>query len=151
MKELRAFAIMGEPRGKGRPRFSGKGGFVRTYTDEATRKYEREVSFAYNEVYGEYEMFAEDVPLAVEITAFYKIPTATSKKKKELMLLGEVRPTKKPDIDNVGKIILDSLNGQAFADDKQVVSLKINKYYSDEPKVVVTIIEDKPSKVPFER
>ena len=33
------------------------------------------------------------------------------------MFKGEMLPTKKPDVDNIIKIILDSLNGLAYKDD----------------------------------
>jgi Holliday junction resolvase RusA-like endonuclease len=55
------------------------------------------------------------------------------------MLKGIIRPTKKPDIDNVAKIILDSLNCICYKDDTQIVSLIVNKYYSQEPRVEVVI------------
>ena len=48
-------------------------------------------------------------------------------------------PTKKPDTDNIAKTILDSLNGIAFEDDKQVVALLVKKLYGEEAKVVVSL------------
>lgn len=50
-------------------------------------------------------------------------------------------PTKKPDSDNIAKIICDSLNGIAYHDDSQIVELYICKSYSENPKVIVTIAE----------
>lgn len=50
-----------------------------------------------------------------------------------------MRPLKKPDIDNVCKIILDALNGIAYHDDKQVVDLGIRKFYNDTPGVIVFV------------
>ena len=47
---------------------------------------------------------------------------------------------KKPDCDNIAKIILDSLNGIAFKDDNQVSKLEVNKVYGTEDKVEVEII-----------
>lgn len=40
------------------------------------------------------------------------------------------RPDKKPDIDNILKIVLDGLNGVAYADDKQVIEVRCRKFYS---------------------
>lgn len=51
----------------------------------------------------------------------------------------ELRPTKKPDLDNVIKSILDALNKVAYHDDTQIVSLSMEKFYSDSPRVEVTI------------
>ncbi|WP_460268332.1 RusA family crossover junction endodeoxyribonuclease [Clostridium sp. CTA-17] len=42
------------------------------------------------------------------------------------------KPTKKPDVDNIAKIILDSLNGVAYKDDSQIVDLRIIKSYTEE-------------------
>ena len=54
------------------------------------------------------------------------------------MLSGLISPTKKPDVDNVIKIILDALNGFAWHDDSQVVNLQIEKKYTQrEPFVEV--------------
>ena len=57
------------------------------------------------------------------------------------MLCGRILPTKKPDVDNVAKIILDGLNCIAWDDDTQVVDLSVSKYYSEEPRVSVMIEE----------
>ena len=53
----------------------------------------------------------------------------------------KIRPLKKPDADNVVKVYLDALNTVAFHDDTQVVDLQLRRFYSYEPRVVVTIQE----------
>ena len=40
-----------------------------------------------------------------------------------------VPPVCKPDVDNIGKIALDALNGLAWTDDKQVTALIVRKKY----------------------
>ena len=87
-------------------------------------------------------MLYTDIPLRVRILAKFPIPESWSKKNKEKALKGEIMPNKKPDLDNIAKIILDGLNGVAYTDDKQVTSMEIEKVYSDEPCVVVCIAED---------
>ena len=57
------------------------------------------------------------------------------------MLNNEIYPTIKPDTDNIAKSILDSLNGIAYKDDKQVVKLNVDKRYNEEPSVRVWISE----------
>ena len=48
--------------------------------------------------------------------------------------------TKKPDIDNVAKSVLDALNGLAFDDDSLIHDLQIIKRYTiGEPRVEVTM------------
>lgn len=67
------------------------------------------------------------------------IPASKSKKFKEQALNGLQLPIKKPDVDNVAKIILDSISGIVYKDDKQIVKLTVSKKYSDIPKVEVKI------------
>ncbi len=57
------------------------------------------------------------------------------------MLQNIVSPTKKPDIDNIAKVILDALNKLAFKDDNQITKLSIEKVYSEEEKVYVKVEE----------
>ena len=57
------------------------------------------------------------------------------------MLIG-ISPTKKPDIDNIVKVVLDAMNKFAFRDDTQIVKLEVEKLYtSDEEKLVIQIQE----------
>ena len=81
-----------------------------------------------------------DKPLSVIINVYKSIPQSYSKKAQEKALAGEIRPTTKPDCDNIAKNINDALNGVAYPDDKQIVSLSINKFYSDDERVEITII-----------
>ena len=64
-----------------------------------------------------------------------------AKKKKEAKLSGKIRPTVKPDNDNIAKSVLDALSGLAYGDDKKIVELKVRKYYGVEPYVYVKLIE----------
>ncbi len=57
------------------------------------------------------------------------------------MLSESISPTKKPDIDNIIKIILDAMNKFAFKDDTQVTKLEIEKKYARSPKVYIKIEE----------
>ncbi|MDM0721918.1 RusA family crossover junction endodeoxyribonuclease [Clostridium perfringens] len=45
---------------------------------------------------------------------------------------GLEKPKKKPDADNIGKIILDSLNGIAYKDDAYVADFRVIKEYTEE-------------------
>ena len=57
------------------------------------------------------------------------------------MVAGLIHPTKKPDADNIAKIIMDALNGVAYEDDRQVVELIVRKFFSDTAYVDVFIDE----------
>ena len=134
------FTIRGEPKGKGRPKFSRQGNIVRTYTPDATANYENYVKMEYWNQCGQ-RMFTKGGQLDMRLTAYFAIPASTSKKRQQLMRDKVIRPTKKPDMDNIIKIIADALNGIAYYDDSQIVDTAVRKFYSDEPRVVVKISE----------
>lgn len=70
-----------------------------------------------------------------------EIPLDEKKKEKEKMLTGEIKPVVKPDVDNVAKSILDSLNGIIYLDDKQIIELDIEKLYEKTSWTKVKIVE----------
>lgn len=132
--------IPGEPTGKGRPRVFNRGGKSMAMTPEKTVMYENLIKMCFTEQGGQ---FLGENPLAMKVTAFYAIPKSASKKKAESMRSGEIRPTKKPDVDNIVKIVADSLNGVAYKDDSQIVSLRnVDKFYDDVPRVVVELSDE---------
>lgn len=137
------FTILGEPKGKGRPRFCRNTGHATTPKD--TVNYETLVYMEYLKQCNEFR-FPDDVMLDMRIKAYYSIPKSTSKKKRTAMLAGEIRPTKKPDMDNVVKIIADALNQVAYRDDTQIVDCQCRKFYSENPRVEVTIKTVEPKK-----
>lgn len=137
MDEVR-FTVPGKPFGKQRPRVVSRGKFSTAYTPKETVQYENLVKMCYREAAGE-EMFPEDAMLDVRIYAFYEVPRSASKKKKMAMLLQEIRPTKKPDSDNICKVVCDSLNMVAYHDDASIVDAQVRKFYSERPRVEVII------------
>ena len=134
------FEIPGEPQGKGRPRFSSIAGHVRARTPDKTVLYENLVKTAYVAA-ADGKTFSGDAMLRMSIIAWFSMPKSASRKRLEDMRCCNVRPTKKPDIDNIAKVVADSLNGIAYRDDAQIVGMTVGKYYNDTPKVTV-IIED---------
>lgn len=133
------FTVLGEPSGKGRPRFSGyTGANGRAYTPKKTVMYENLVKLEYEKQCGEFR-FPDGAMLDMRIMAYYGIANSKSKKMKEKMRAGIVRPTKKPDMDNCLKVIADSLNNIAYRDDTQIVDCQVRKFFSDEPRVVIKI------------
>ena len=69
------------------------------------------------------------------------IPSSWSKKKQAAAEAGEVRPTGRPDLDNIVKLYADAFNGVVWRDDSQVVRVVSEKRYSDRPGVLVTVME----------
>ncbi|BED91703.1 MAG: RusA family crossover junction endodeoxyribonuclease [Candidatus Azobacteroides pseudotrichonymphae] len=134
------FTIAGNPQGKARPRFKKINDKVLAFTPTKTRGYETKVRNEYKETI-RYK-FPKDIPIAVAIIAYYKIPKGISKIKRKEMIEGKISPTKRPDSDNVIKTILDALNGIAFHDDSQVFRIEFEKRYGEIPMVKVAIAND---------
>lgn len=133
------FFVPGKPIGKGRPRVCRKV----TYTPKPTKDYENLVRQCYIAKYADKQPIPAKIPLKVSIIANYPITQSMPKKQVKIIENGgafTVRPTKKPDADNISKIILDALNGLAYYDDNQVVTLRIDKCYAkDESQVGVYV------------
>lgn len=134
------FSVEGPPQGKGRPRFARRGSFVQTYTDSKTLTYENTIKASAMLAMGASEPL--ETPVSVFLYARVPIPKSYSKKRIEACLKGLERPTKKPDVDNIAKAFLDSMNGVVYLDDTQVVSLHSTKVYSAVPGVDVMIMEE---------
>jgi Holliday junction resolvase RusA-like endonuclease len=126
--------LAGEPIGKGRPRFSRASGTV--YTPEKTARFEERLGWAAQQTMRGTPLF--EGPLIVHLHAHMSIPASKPKKWKAGALAGEIRPTKKPDADNFAKV-LDAMNKVVWVDDSQIVQLIVEKWFSPEPKLIVTV------------
>jgi Holliday junction resolvase RusA-like endonuclease len=127
----------GEPIAKGRPRFARAGNRAFAYTPAKTRNYEKELASAARAAMGSRPLFAGALTLCV--IAYLQVPASWSKKKQEQATRGEIRPAKRPDVDNFAKAALDALLGVVYVDDSQVVSLYASKYYSAKPAISITL------------
>lgn len=135
------FTIRGIPKTKARPRIVRKGDKIITYSPSA--KYEKDfLSLCFQ--YMPDEPIKE--PIKIICNFYMPIPTSFSKKKKLQAKNKEIRPVVRPDIDNLLKLVLDALNNRFFLDDKQVVSLSVEKFYSEIPRTEVEIIKIKEAK-----
>lgn len=132
------FSVEVVPVGKGRPRFSRRGGFVRTYTDAKTLAFEARVREACAQAMGSMEPLA--TPMHLRIEAWLPVPASWSKKRRQEALDGLVMPGK-PDLDNIAKAVMDGCQGALFLDDKQVCQLRVAKRYAATPLVEVYAFE----------
>jgi len=130
------FDVPGDPVGKGRPRISTRGGFARAYTPAKTADYEAVVRSA-----AMVAMSGQDPatgPLRVVLEACKGIPKSWSaSRRRKALEQGEFWA--KPDIDNVLKIVLDSMNGIIYIDDGQIVIASVSKRYSDIGRVGIRV------------
>ena len=131
------FEMDGEIVGKARPRMNTYTG--RAYTPNKTKNYEYCLRQWFCMKYPKFRPLENR--LKVKIIAYFDIVKSTSKKKAAEMLDGKISPTKKPDIDNITKIVLDAMNKFAFKDDTQVTKLEVEKVYSQTPKIYIKIEE----------
>lgn len=120
--------LAGEPRGSGRPRFSRKTGFA--YTPPETRNYHAALRMAAQQAMASTPPLAG--PLKVTVEAVFTVPASWSKRKRAAALAGVIRPTGKPDCDNILKAI-DGCNTVAWGDDAQIVDGRIVKLYGEAP------------------
>jgi len=138
-----SFEIPGEPVGKGRPRFvtKGRGGkplpFPMVYTPVKTKEYEAKVITCFLEIAKKRLLIEGAVSLS--IYAHYGIAKSGTKAIKELKESQKKPVLKKPDADNVMKIIKDALNNVAYKDDAQVTEAAIEKKWSYDPHVSVLL------------
>ena len=123
--------------GKQRPRMNTYTG--KAYTPTRTKNYEYLVRQIFVYKYPQFIPIENRVRLT--IIAYFELPKKRSKLQEVQMLADIISPTKKPDWDNIGKIISDALNKFAFRDDSQITESIIIKKYARTPKVVVKIEE----------
>ena len=129
------FELFGNPVAQQRPRFARKGAFVSCYDAQAKLKdgYRWQIKSQFREK-------PLTTPLALDLIFFMPIPKSSSGIKKRQMGNGIIAHTKKPDIDNLQKFVLDCLNKLAFEDDSQIVEIRAKKIYSNKPGTTVRLI-----------
>lgn len=162
LDQMVVIVLEGDPVGKGRPRFSTHGGFVKVYTDAKTAQYEeliqvevlrhigqqalidrtrqiKRASFiqAYKDFGGE-PIFKG--PVRVEMEIRHPIRESWTKAKKAGALSGLIAPTIKADLDNIQKIWFDAFNGCMWIDDTQVIEVHAIKSFAEDPSVLVRVI-----------
>ena len=119
-RDRHIFCYSGPVKAKERPR-SGKGG--RMFTPPETRKFEKAV----NDWAKGKDIKTIGYPIRVELTIFEQ---TADKDKLEHGLFG-LTYNQKGDVDNLGKSILDGMNGVIYKDDKQITDLRIRRQYSN--------------------
>ncbi|SFD03358.1 RusA family crossover junction endodeoxyribonuclease [Collimonas sp. OK412] len=131
------FVVDGQPVAKGRPRFARVGKGVKAYTPAKTATYEQQVSWAAKASMCGASPLAG--PVELHVLLYMQIPASYSKVKRARAISGDLRPTSKPDLDNVVKGIKDACNKIVWGDDSQVVRIVASKHYAARPFAAVDV------------
>lgn len=134
MADTVTIRLAGPPMGKERVRVNTATGT--TYTPARTVTYEGRLAYAAQQAMTGLPLF--DGPLEVVVEARMPIPASWSKKRQADARSGKERPTRKPDWDNIGKL-LDAANLIVWSDDAQIVEGSVKKRYSDKPELIITV------------
>ena len=90
-------------------------------------------------VYKQWKQEPLEGAIFLQVIFYMPIPSSSSEKKKKLMVEGEIKHTKKPDLDNLIKFTKDCLNGVVWKDDAQVCSIIAQKQYDPKPQTIISI------------
>jgi Holliday junction resolvase RusA-like endonuclease len=131
------FTVYGEPVAQGRPRATMIDGHIRMYDPKKSRDFKEYVKLVASEHRTEKLL---EGPISLVVKVYKPTLKSFSKKKKAAAEAGQIRPTSKPDVDNYAKSIKDALKNVIWKDDSQVVDLHISKWYSETPRVEITIV-----------
>lgn len=129
------FFVAGAPVGKGRPRFSKASG--RAFTPQKTANAEAFVKSEALRLVGQPVLIG---PLELQLIATAVVPDSWPEKKRADALAGRLWPVGKPDLDNLGKLYADALNGILWKDDSQLVRMALEKRYGEIPGVLITVL-----------
>lgn len=134
------FHVPGKPQGKARARTVHNKNINRSvsYTPDNTMLYENLIKTLYIQS-AKGVLFGKEIPIKLSITASFIPVKSASKKKQQQMLTGEILPLKKPDIDNIVKVVADSLNGVAYQDDTHIACVEAKKVYDKTEGLHITV------------
>ena len=78
-------------------------------------------------------------PIEIEIIFVLPIPKSTSKKKAKQMIEGSIKHVKKPDLDNLSRLVTDGLTGIVYEDDRQIYKMVLSKKYGECPSTSIHV------------
>jgi len=128
-----AFTVPGDPVPQPRPRVSTAGGFARAYVPKAhpVHAYRQAVALAARAA----GLTDTGEPLNVVIDAVFGRPNSHINK---AGVKAEAPALPRPDVDNIGKAVLDALQ-EVIGDDTRVSRLVVEKSYGTEGRTIVRI------------
>lgn len=130
------FVIPGSAQGKGRPRvFNGRG-----VTPAKTRSQEGYIrALAAQAMTGR---MPHEGPCSVSVAIVKAIPSGWPSWKRDAAESGLIRPTGRPDPDNVAKLVCDALNGIVWGDDAQIVGLGVVRRWGSRDETYVGVFAE---------
>lgn len=131
-----AFSIPGEPKGKDRARAyasivetdDGPKAVVRMVTPPETVKAEKAIRLLFARKFPKHQRWTGAV--LIKFVAVFETPKSFNSALQAAAAEGRLHAIKKPDKDNIEKLIADALNGLAWHDDAQVMGGGLKKYGS---------------------
>lgn len=137
------FSVPGDPRGKGRGTPVQRGRHLAIITGAETEAYQNKVATFARGAMRQMDLAAPlQGPLELRMLIRFRIPRSASTPKRAAMLKGQIKPTRKPDADNVVKAVKDGCNGVVWHDDVQITGLWVRKVYATTPGVDVSVRAD---------
>ncbi|WP_416458348.1 RusA family crossover junction endodeoxyribonuclease [Streptococcus thermophilus] len=130
-----------EPKPQSRPRFARRGNFTTTYEDKDMKIWKNKCRILISKQYANQQVL--EGALRTSLKFFIKPPQYISKVKRNKQALTNetILVSKKADLDNYIKSLLDSANGILYKDDGQIAEIYATKVYSESPRIELEIEE----------
>ncbi len=100
-----------------------------------------EMKIIKSEIASQYSGPLIDIAICADFVFYMPIPKNTSKKRREAMTKGLLRPEKTPDRTNICKLYEDCLQGIVIKNDAKIVDGRVAKFYGEIPCTQIYIIE----------
>ena len=131
--------LLGEAVAQGRPRMTTINGHPRAYDPAKSRTYKATLALLASQAMRERKLDLCTDAVALTVIQLKAIPKSMTKKKRQDAMFGTLRPTTKPDLDNVIKAVMDAFKMVVWRDDSQVVDIRASKFYADAPLIRIII------------
>lgn len=122
------FSLAVKPTPKGRVRFSNG----HAWTPAKTRYAEEAIADMLRSDGA--VLFPRDTALQVRVTCIVERPKSLPK--------SAIYPTKRPDLDQYVKLVLDAGNGVLWVDDAQITTVISSKFYGDPPGIIIEVLTE---------
>jgi Holliday junction resolvase RusA-like endonuclease len=83
--------------------------------------------------------FPRSVPLSISVDVTLPIPPSWSQRKKDAAVMGNLRPTSRPDTSNLVKAIEDGCTSVVWEDDSSIVRIEASKVYGLVPGMTIMV------------